>query len=116
MHPYLHAISSARKFGGIPEDYLHIHNWFDYSKRAMADYRHRALRHHAEGIFECEEKYGITIKNSEGKLIPTRFIGEQHVKEDLGWIPSMKDWLINIKAEKWMIRTPTKIEGFENEK
>jgi hypothetical protein len=24
-HPYQHAVSSARKFGGIPEDYVEIH-------------------------------------------------------------------------------------------
>jgi len=28
-HPILHSKSSAKKFGGKPEDYLHIHNWFD---------------------------------------------------------------------------------------
>jgi len=28
-HPNLHAKSSARKWGGKPEDYLHIHEWFD---------------------------------------------------------------------------------------
>jgi len=28
-HPQQHAVSSARKFGGIPEDYVEIHKWFD---------------------------------------------------------------------------------------
>lgn len=115
MHPYHHSMSSVKKFGGGASDYLSIHNWFDESKRSMADYRHRALRHHAEGIFECEQRFGVFIINSDGKEVPTRFIGEQHVKEDLGWIPSMKDWFLNIKAEKWMIRTPRKIEGMEND-
>ena len=50
-HPLKHAQNSARKFGGKPEDYLPIHNWFDESKAFVADFRHRALRHHAEGIF-----------------------------------------------------------------
>lgn len=26
-HAYHHAQSSARSFGGVPEDYLAIHNW-----------------------------------------------------------------------------------------
>ena len=26
-HPYYHAMSSARVFGGKPEDYLAIHQW-----------------------------------------------------------------------------------------
>ena len=31
-HPIDHAKSSAKKWGGQPEDYLHIHKWFDESK------------------------------------------------------------------------------------
>src|SRR4051812_40901280 len=46
-HPYHHALSSARRFGGTAEDYLPVHSWFDESKLIIADYRHRALRHHA---------------------------------------------------------------------
>jgi hypothetical protein len=26
-HAYYHAQSSARTFGGVPEDYLPVHNW-----------------------------------------------------------------------------------------
>jgi len=81
-HPLKHAESSARKFGGKAEDYLRIHNWFDESKAFLPDFRHRALRHHAEGIFLCERIFGVAIANSEGKQIPVRYIGEQHVRED----------------------------------
>ena len=102
MHPYHHAISSAKKFGGKPEDYQAIHNWFDESKAYYADFRHRALRHHAEGIFMAERLFGLTITNSNGKQIPVRYIGEQHVKEDLGRIPSVQDWLSHINPEPWM--------------
>jgi hypothetical protein len=49
-----------RVFGGQPEDYLAIHNWFDATKENFCDFRHRALRHHAEGIFECERVFGTT--------------------------------------------------------
>ena len=31
-HPYHHAVRSARLFGGAPEDYLAVHDWFDESK------------------------------------------------------------------------------------
>jgi len=106
MHPYHHALSSAKKHGGEPEDYLLIHHWFDESKRYYADFRHRVLRHHAEGIFACEEKFGPTITNSAGRTIPTRYIGEQHVKEDIGFIPSFQDWASTIQPQAWMHRTP----------
>jgi hypothetical protein len=102
-HPWHHAVSSARKYGGAPEDYLEIHAWFDGSKSQMADFRHRALRHHAFGIFEAERIFGMTLVNSAGKVVPIRFIGEQHVREDCGGtIPSVQDWLRAIPAKPWM--------------
>jgi hypothetical protein len=105
-HPYHHAVRSARLFGGVPADYLAIHNWFDESKAHIADVRHRALRHHSEGIFLCEAIFGTTLTNSLGKHVPVRTVGEQHVKDDLGWIPSVKDWLQHIQFQPWMGQTP----------
>lgn len=109
-HSYHHAVNSARKYGGKPEDYLCIHNWMDETKEHYADFRHRALRHHSLGIFEAEQKFGITILNSDGKHIPTRIVAEQHVKEDCGFIPTVQDWLRHIKAERWMGVPPVKLE------
>lgn len=45
--PMIHAISSARKFGGSPEFYLDLHESLDSSKGTIADNRHRALTHNA---------------------------------------------------------------------
>ena len=124
-HPYHHAVSSARQFGGVPEDYQAIHDWFDKSKSQRADPRHRALRHHSEGIFTCEEVFGRTITLStcgrcgglrvghlfsdceafKPKVIPVRWIGEQHVREDLGFIPTANMWLDGIPLEPWMTRS-----------
>lgn len=102
-HTYFHAESSARKFGGKPEDYLEIHEWFDATKEVFADFRHRALRHHSQGIFEAQRVFGVTITNSEGKQVPVRYIGEQHIREDCGgFIPTVADWFRNIKREPWM--------------
>lgn len=69
----------------------------------MANFRHRALRHHSFGIFEAERVFGVAITNSDGKQIPVRFIGEQHVREDCGGrIPSPVEWLHAIPAKSWM--------------
>lgn len=105
-HPWHHAERSARLFGGVPEDYLAIHDWFDESKAHLPDLRHRALRHHSEGIFLCESIFGATIENSDRKTIPVRLIAEQHVKDDLEWIPTVKDWLSNLRLQPWMTRGP----------
>jgi hypothetical protein len=103
---YHHAVSSARKYGGVPEDYLSIHQWFDFSKTLTCDFRHRALRHHAEGVSLCVQVFGPTVTNSAGRAVPTRWIGEQHVREDFGRIPSFVDWVRAIKPEPWMGRVP----------
>ena len=103
-HPYHHALSSTKKWGGTVDDYLRIHDWFDESKKITADFRHRALRHHAEGIFMAEAIFGSTITLSTGRVIPTRWIGEQHVREDLGFIPSFVDWATAIRPKRWMGR------------
>jgi hypothetical protein len=105
-HPFHHAQRSAKLFGGVAEDYLQIHSWFDESKAHLADVRHRALRHHSEGIFMCERLFGVTIRNAAGREVPVRLIGEQHVKDDLGWIPTVKDWLSNLTMQPWMGRSP----------
>lgn len=104
-HPYHHAQSSARRFGGVPADYEAIHTWFDATKELVPDFRHRALRHHTHGIFEAERVFGTTITNSDGRQIPVRFIGEQHVREDCaGLIPTPADWLRTIRHEPWMTK------------
>ena len=104
-HCYHHALSSARKWGGTAEDYLPLHQWFDESKEITADFRHRALRHHAQGIFELERTFGAAITISTGRVVPVRLIGEQHVLEDLGFIPSFADWVRAIQPAPWMGRT-----------
>lgn len=113
-HPFHHAERSARLFGGEPDDYVEIHSWFDESKAHLPDVRHRALRHHSEGIFLCEKLFGVTVTNSDGKRIPVRLLGEQHVKDDLGFVPTVKDWLTNLTLEPWMRRTPFKPSSRQN--
>lgn len=107
--PYHHALSSVKKWGGAVEDYQKIHDWFDASKAFVGDFRHRALRHHAQGIFESESVFGGTITLSSGRVIPTRWVGEQHVREDCGFIPTLQDWLQQISPQPWMNR-PLHIE------
>jgi hypothetical protein len=103
-HPLHHAISSVKKFGGTIDDYLPIHNWFDETKAHYPDMRHRSLRHHSEGIFWCEKEFGVYITNSDGKMVPTRAVGEQHILEDIGFIPTIKDYLDCMETKGWMYK------------
>lgn len=103
--PYIHALSSARKHGGVPEDYLEIHNFMDSSKAAMPDNRHRALTHNSWFIgFVLEKVFGTTKTNSEGKVYSVRDIAEEHVLEDFGgrFIPSVPDYLAEMEFKDWM--------------
>jgi len=104
MKPLTHSKNSVKLHGGKLEDYLEIHTWFDESKAHYADYRHRALRHHSQGIFECEQKFGYYITNSDNKKVAVRELGEKHVMEDLGCIPTVSDWLKWIQPQQWMSR------------
>jgi hypothetical protein len=104
--PWIHAESSAKKFGGSPEDYIEIHNLLDSSKGTVADSRHRALTHTAWFLSEILERiFGVTITNSEGRKISVRDVGEQHVLEDFGgrFIPSAQDYLAEMSFQTWML-------------
>lgn len=88
-----HAVSSANQFGGVPQDYYEIHAWFDATKAYLPDMRHRAIRHHSQGIAEVVRLFGPWLRNSDGEDVPVQLIAEQHVIEDMGRIMSMADWL-----------------------
>ncbi len=103
--PWIHAVSSARKFGGTAQDYEQIHEFMDCSKSVMADNRHRALTHNAWFIAMILPRvFGNTFKNSEGKVVSTRDVGEQHVLEDFGgrFIPTAQDYLQDIPLHNWI--------------
>ena len=51
-----------------------------------------------------ERLFGVTIVNADGRTVPVRLIGEQHVREDLGRVPSFADWARAIGAQPWMLR------------
>jgi len=110
-HPEIHAKNTVRRFGGKVEDYIHIHAWFDETKAWFPDMRHRAFRHHAEGIFEAEKIFGKSFPNSEGKTVYTRYIGEQHVLEDLGFIPNASDYMDELHLQTWMMGTDKRVKN-----
>ena len=114
MKPYKHARNCVKRWGGIPEDYIEIHNFMDSSKAVMADARHRAALHHAFGCFIVEKAFGDFIQkpdgtivkttyitNSDGKKVQVRDIAEQHIQEDLGWIPTLNDYYKHMDRQAW---------------
>ncbi|MGI9472947.1 MAG: DUF6915 family protein [Rubripirellula sp.] len=104
--PWVHAQSSARRFGGEAEDYLELHNHIDSTKSAFADNRHRAMTHNAWYIGPggpLEMAFGATLTNRDGKQVSVRAIAEQHVMEDFGgFIPTLQDFLCEMEFQPWM--------------
>lgn len=109
-HPYYHAKSSAARFGGTAEDYVEIHEWFDQTKAHMPDGRHRAVLHSSFGIYLAQQMFGeVLTRPSDGRVTPVRLIGEQHVLEDLGFVPTLQDWLRLLQPEPWMTINTTRL-------
>lgn len=93
MHPWDHARSSARVHGGTPEIYVPFHSWFDATKATLANFRHRALRHHREGIEEAVGIFGPRLQGAGNSPVDTESLGLQHLAEDVACAPLARDWL-----------------------
>ena len=113
MKPHLHARISVKTHGGKLEDYMAIHEFIDHSKSSVADVRHRAMLHSAWGIYLVGQVFGELMTNSEGKLVAVRDIAEEHVLQDLGFIPTMQDWLEKMPIEGWMSGTRKRRQVFD---
>lgn len=113
MTPLHHAMSSAKQWGGEWSEYISIHDWFDSTKLHFADVRHRAVLHSSFGVDLAEQLFGTAITLSTGRLIPVRWIAEQHVKEDCGFIPTIQDWLKHVTIQPWMRKVAMKSEEIE---
>jgi hypothetical protein len=100
--PIIHAKSSARKFGGDSEEYIRIHDQIDEPKQVTASVKFRTIFHSAYGIFLIEKIFGNKFTNSDGRVVAVRDVAEQHVLEDLGYIPSLDEYLSEMKEQPWM--------------
>lgn len=105
MKSYLHSKIHCKKYGGSPEDYVDIDDFIDSSKQAVADVRHRTILHSAFGCFIVERVFGRTRVNSDGKTYSPRDVAEDHIIQDLGFIPTMENYLTNMEIQPWMSGT-----------
>ena len=64
--------------------------------------RHRAILHNAFGCYLVQSVFGIAARNSEGKLYSPRDCAEDHIIEDLGFLPSLEHWIRNMTLQPWM--------------
>lgn len=108
MKPFLHGRIHAKKYGGVPEDYADIDDFIDSSKIAFPDIRHRAILHSSFGCYLVEQMFGRTRSNSAGIEYSPRDIAEDHIQQDLGFIPTVENYLENMEVQPWMSGTNRK--------
>jgi len=99
MTPFEHALLSVRDFKGSPEDYLKIHEWLDQTKAHYPDWKHRAILHNSFGMILAEAYFQPGFTNSDGKYVSVREILRRHIIQDLGFVPTVKDWLQHLKPD-----------------
>lgn len=105
MNSVYHAKASARRWGGDMSAYLPVHSFIDSSKQVIGDVRHRSLYHHTLGCYLAERIFGVTISVQKAHSVievPVRLIAEQHIIEDLGWLPSPADYIEGMPIKPWM--------------
>lgn len=97
------AAASARRFGGTAETYLPLHRWLLATAGWDAGPAHFVFRHHAFGLFEAERRFGAALVG-HGTAVPTRVVGEHHIRIVFGRVPPACDLLRRLKGEHWMAR------------
>jgi hypothetical protein len=105
MKPFLHGRMHAKKYKGKPEDYSDIDDFIDSSKACHPDIRHRAILHSSFGCYLVEQMFGRTRVNSDGITYSPRDIAEDHIIQDLGFIPTVSKYLDNMTVQPWMSGT-----------
>lgn len=111
MKPFFHAKKSVKKHKGSIEDYIEIHEFLDSSKAHVPDMRHRAILHSSFGIYITQQVFGIYRENSDGIQYCVRDICEEHILEDLGFIPTVQDYLTEMPYYSWL---NGKVEGIQS--
>jgi hypothetical protein len=100
-HYHYHSVSSANAFGGDPEDYNQLHKWMDRGRAGTDSLLHRMLAHHTQGIQDAIAVFGDTITNSRGRQVPVSLLCTQHIKEDLGFVPTLDHYMELLRCPRW---------------
>lgn len=105
MIPMIHAELSVKRYGGVPEDYLDIHELMDSSKACVSDNRHRFLTHNSWFVVTILPKvFGHQRVNSDGKKYNVKDVGEYHCLEDfrMRFIPTPQDYAEHLEMQPWI--------------
>lgn len=101
MNPNIHAKNAARKYGGVPSDYLPYEIFMDQCRGELGDIRHRLITHNAWFIhFVALKIFPRVFRNSDGNVVELLLVLEDHVREDMGGrLPTLEENFRSIKPE-----------------
>jgi len=86
MQPHVHARASARSGGRDWREDLAIHEFIDVAKHACPDLRHRTVLHNGDLGPELAARAFPDLPHA-------RDVALQHVRQDLGRVPSLAEWM-----------------------
>jgi hypothetical protein len=97
------AKGAAALWGGQPEDYLPLIDFFALPEQASQGHPHaRALWHNSFGPFLAEMVLGPALELNNGRLVATRTVAEDLILARAGWIPPASFILHHIPLTSWM--------------
>jgi hypothetical protein len=95
---------------------MELHSFMDSTKSHIPDNRHRLILHNSWGIFFVEKIFGpVWVRPSDGKPVPTRAILEQHVLEDLRYIPTLEQCFAHVPLDSDLSRNALPLSRMEEE-
>lgn len=118
-NPLIHSKSSVKRWGGVVEDYLPIHELIDSPKATMNNNSARLLTHNTWFAYHIIPKvFGYNITNSDGKSVDVVDIAMLHISEDFRHkgIPTPQDYLENLVVQPWMNNAVKDIPSVEAQK
>jgi hypothetical protein len=95
------AVQSAKRFAITPAVVLPVHTWFFETATWFTDERHLIMRNTSWGIFQAEQHFGIVLDDGHN-AVPTRIVGEWHVRAVFGRIPAAAEFIRLVKGQRWM--------------
>lgn len=100
---YLHCQHSVALWGGMWQDYHHIHYEMNRVQHVLDDTRSQRILHNTWGITLLEYTLGETFtRSSDGRVMSTRRVLEEHVLRDLNSIPTLLSCVAGVKLKRWM--------------
>lgn len=118
MNAVKHCLISVKRWGGLQDDYLAIHDFIDHTKSLCADARHRILHTQWAVNHIIVPVFGHTLVNSDGRQVDVKDMCERdHLLTDYQnkFIPTLSDFVEAIDDAEIDKSFAKRLETFHSE-